>query len=94
MPTELANTDGTSTVHGFEVLLTPRDAAAILAVNTRTLSKYADMGRLRCVKTEGGHRRYPADAVRAASRGQWDIASAAERPVDEVSPADVYTVVE
>lgn len=94
MTTQLVDTDGTPIDHGFEVLLTPRDAAQILAVNTRTLSKYADMGRLRCSRTEGGHRRYPADAIRAASQGRWDDAGDPTRHTDDMSPADVYIVVE
>lgn len=89
MTTQLVNSDGTPFEAGFEPLLTPREAAGILAVNTRTLSMYADKGRIRFTRTEGGHRRYPADAVRAASRGRWDLAGDPNRSVDDVSPADV-----
>jgi len=51
-------------------LLTPAQAAARLGVTPRTLARWADAGRLVGVRTPGGHRRYPAAAVRdlAASR--------------------------
>lgn len=91
--TKLMDTDGTEFEAGFEVLLTPRDAATILAVNTRTLSKWADLGKLRCVRVgSNGHRRYPADAVRALSEGRLSDA-AVKRPLSEMSPADAVVAV-
>lgn len=92
--TKLMDTDGTEFEAGFEVLLTPRDAAAILAVGTRTLTKWADAGKLRCVRVgTNGHRRYPSDAVRAISEGRWQDA-AVRKPLSEMSPADAVVAVE
>ena len=84
----LVDIDGSVIEHGFEVLLTPKETAAILAVGVATVTRYAKEGKLRCIRTEGGHRRYPADAVRAASEGRWEDA-AQKRSIDEMSPADV-----
>ena len=46
-------------------LLTTHDAAAVLGVGTTSIKRWADEGVLRCVRTPGGHRRYPRDAVHA-----------------------------
>lgn len=46
-------------------LLTTREAAALLGVGTTSIKRWADSGLLRCVKTPGGHRRFPRDAVQA-----------------------------
>jgi excisionase family DNA binding protein len=51
-------------------LLRPKDAARLLAVNTRTLSIWADKGKIRYVMTQGGHRRYPLSVVRALMDGK------------------------
>jgi excisionase family DNA binding protein len=45
-------------------LLRPKDAARLLAVNTRTLSIWADKGKIRYVMTQGGHLSYPLSLVR------------------------------
>ncbi|MEM9490288.1 MAG: helix-turn-helix domain-containing protein, partial [Myxococcota bacterium] len=37
--------------------------AKILGVGTTSVKRWADSGLLRCVKTPGGHRRFPRDAV-------------------------------
>ncbi len=44
-------------------LLTTREAARILGVGTTSVKRWADAGILACVKTPGGHRRYPRTAV-------------------------------
>jgi MerR family transcriptional regulator, light-induced transcriptional regulator len=44
-------------------LLTTREAAEVLGVGTTSVKRWADSGLLRCVKTPGGHRRFPRDAV-------------------------------
>ena len=85
----LYEADGSSFEHGFEVLMKPRDAAQILSVNTRTLSKYAKEGKIRCTWTNGGHRRFPADAVRAAYEGRWEDAAGPQRATDDMHPSDV-----
>lgn len=47
----------------MEELMTTREAAKLLGVGTTTIKRWADEGRLHCVKTAGGHRRYPRSAV-------------------------------
>ncbi|MDA0161607.1 HD domain-containing protein [Solirubrobacter ginsenosidimutans] len=46
-------------------------AAAILAISPSRLRRWADDGRIESVRTAGGHRRFPSDAVRelAQARG-------------------------
>jgi excisionase family DNA binding protein len=46
-------------------LLTTRAAAALLGVGTTSIKRWADEGVLRCIRTPGGHRRYPREAVQA-----------------------------
>ena len=41
-------------------LLTPAEVAALYRVDPRTVSRWAKAGRLDCIRTLGGHRRYPA----------------------------------
>ena len=38
--------------------------AAILQVSPKTISRWAQQGRLPCQRTLGGHRRYPEPAIR------------------------------
>ncbi len=47
-------------------LLTPREVAVLFRVDPKTVTRWAKEGKLPCVRTLGGHRRYPADAVHAA----------------------------
>ena len=52
-------------------LLTPREVAALFHVDAKTVTRWADAGKLHPVKTLGGHRRYRADEVYALlSKGQ------------------------
>lgn len=44
-------------------LLSTNEAAAMLNVGASTVKRWADEGRLQCVKTAGGHRRFPRSAV-------------------------------
>jgi len=46
-------------------LLTPREVAALFHVDAKTVTRWADAGKLHPVRTLGGHRRYRADEVRA-----------------------------
>lgn len=44
------------------------EAARILGVSTKTVSRWARSGKIPHVVTLGGHRRFPADAVRNMAR--------------------------
>lgn len=44
-------------------LLRPKEVAALFSVDSRTVTRWAAAGRLKSVRTLGGHHRYPADAV-------------------------------
>ena len=49
----------------FDELLRPSDVAEMFGVDVKTVSRWANTGRLGFVRTLGGHRRYPAEEVRA-----------------------------
>lgn len=54
-------------------LLCTREVAALFQVSDRAVTDWAARGRIPSVRTPGGHRRYPADLVRAllrTSRGE------------------------
>jgi excisionase family DNA binding protein len=46
-------------------LLTPAEVATLFRVSPKTVSRWAEAGRLPVVKTLGNHRRFPAGAVLA-----------------------------
>jgi excisionase family DNA binding protein len=43
-----------------EPLLTPAEVAALFRVDPKTVTRWAKAGHLTCIRTLGGHRRYPA----------------------------------
>lgn len=59
---ELFGSDG-STFQGR--LLRTREVALLFQVSERAVTDWARKGRIPSVRTPGGHRRYPADEVRA-----------------------------
>jgi len=46
-------------------MLTPGEVARIYRVDPKTVNRWAHAGRLTCVRTLGGHRRYYAAEVQA-----------------------------
>jgi excisionase family DNA binding protein len=77
----------------FEALLTPREAATLLGVSTRTLVMWSDKGRIRSTRTHGGHRRYFVSSIRGAHCGDWDLAG--RRPsVAELLPEEKLVLVD
>ena len=44
-------------------LLSPEDVAAIFSVDAKTVSRWADEGRLKSIRTPGGHRRFFEDEI-------------------------------
>ncbi len=51
------------------------EAAALLHVSPKTVSRWAKEGKIPHFVTLGGHRRFPKDAIQQIARGQGDIAS-------------------
>ena len=51
-------------------LLTPGEVAEIFRVTPKTVSHWADAGRLPCVRTPGGHRRFRESEVHALLDGE------------------------
>jgi len=47
-----------------EPLLTPSEVASLFRVNPKTVTRWAKAGKLSCVRTLGGHRRYLESEVR------------------------------
>jgi excisionase family DNA binding protein len=43
---------------GWGTLLTPSEVAAILHVDPKTVTRWAQGGKIRYIRTPGGHRRY------------------------------------
>ena len=48
-----------------EALLTPSEVAALFRVDPKTVTRWAQDGRLSSVRTLGGHRRFRATEVHA-----------------------------
>lgn len=46
-----------------EKLLTPQQVADRFAVDPKTVTRWARTGKLPCIKTPGGHRRYRASVI-------------------------------
>lgn len=46
-------------------LLTPTEVAALFRVNAKTVTRWAQAGKLSAVRTLGGHRRFRKDEVEA-----------------------------
>lgn len=56
-------------ISNAEELLTPSEVAALFRVDPKTVTRWAKAGKLSCVKTLGGHRRYLASEVNALLEG-------------------------
>jgi excisionase family DNA binding protein len=48
-----------------EPLLTPAEVAGLFGVDSRTVSRWERAGRLRAVRTLGGHRRFREREIRS-----------------------------
>jgi excisionase family DNA binding protein len=49
----------------IEPLLTPAEVAALFQVDPKTVTRWANAGKLASIRTLGGHRRYIESEVRA-----------------------------
>lgn len=54
----------------FERLLTPFEVARMFRVDTKTVTRWAKAGRVRAIRTPGGHRRYFEREIRALLDGE------------------------
>lgn len=45
-------------------LLTPAEVAALFRVNPKTVTRWARAGKITCIRTLGGHRRFRASEIR------------------------------
>ena len=59
----------TRTVPQAESLLSPSEVATLFRVDPKTVTRWAQAGKLTCIRTLGGHRRYREDEVRALLAG-------------------------
>jgi excisionase family DNA binding protein len=50
-------------------LLTPGEVADLFRVDPKTVTRWAASGRLKSIRTPGGHRRYRESEIRALLRG-------------------------
>ncbi|WP_395109839.1 BldC family transcriptional regulator [Actinomadura sp. SCN-SB] len=58
-------------------LLTPAEVANIFRVDPKTVRRWAQAGKLTCIRTLGGHRRYREAEVRALLNGESNWSEAA-----------------
>ena len=49
------------------------DAAAILGVSTRTLRRWENAGKIKCIRTVGGHRRFPVQEIMRIMGSEGEI---------------------
>jgi len=56
--------------HEVETLMKPGEVAALFDVDPKTVSSWADAGKLTVVRTLGGHRRYLQAEVMALRNAQ------------------------
>jgi excisionase family DNA binding protein len=54
-----------SEVHQESRLLTPAEVAALFRVDPKTVTRWAQQGKIRSIRTLGGHRRYSEAEVQA-----------------------------
>ena len=48
---------------GSDELMTPSEVARVFRVDAKTVSRWAQEGKLPYIRTLGGHRRYPREEV-------------------------------
>lgn len=53
-------------------LMTPSEVGKALRVDAKTVTRWAERGLLRSIKTPGGHNRFYADDIQAIVNGETD----------------------
>lgn len=66
-----------------ERLLTPSEVASLFRVDPKTVTRWAQSGKLPSIRTLGGHRRYRTSDVRAL----LEVMPGDRRPTAEADPA-------
>lgn len=51
-------------------LMTPGQVAQLLQCDPKTVTRWAKAGKMRCIRTPGGHRRFYSDDVARILRGE------------------------
>lgn len=59
---------GSPDTHASDEYITTGEVAKILRVSPKTVARWAKEGKLPHLVTLGGHRRFPAGAIRALAR--------------------------
>lgn len=54
-------------------LLTPAEVADLFRVDPKTVTRWARAGKISCIRTLGGHRRFRESEVRGLIAGQVDV---------------------
>jgi excisionase family DNA binding protein len=61
----MASTTSQNAAPEADYLLTPAEVAGMFRVDPKTVTRWAKAGRLRSIRTPGGHRRFRESEVRA-----------------------------
>jgi excisionase family DNA binding protein len=80
IPAQTTTPGGTGDHRQAEVLLTPAEVAALFRVDPKTVTRWAKAGRIECIRTLGGHRRYPAGQFTTA------LTPTTQTPTDQTTP--------
>lgn len=54
-------------------LLTPREVAVLFRVDPKTVTRWAQAGRISSIRTIGGHRRFRATEVQRFLETAWEL---------------------
>ena len=55
---------------GLPAVMMPYEVAELLKVDPKTVTRWAAAGKLPCITTPGGHRRFKREVVLALLRGE------------------------
>jgi excisionase family DNA binding protein len=69
----------TTRITESESLLTPAEVAALFRVDPKTVTRWAQAGKLNAIRTLGGHRRYRESEVRELLGGKIPAQRTPER---------------
>ena len=78
----MSMTDGTT-----EQLLTPSEVAARFRVDPKTVTRWANAGKISSIRTLGGHRRFRRSEVEALLLASGLAEEVHDKPVSDVSTA-------